>query len=73
MAFRKLDRSWVMWPARSRWCVDFNLPMKDGAVTEDTRVRQLRPPFWNWPGKGAKVLLLAHFGRPRGSAALISR
>ena len=46
--------------------VDLNLPMQDGAVTDDTRVRAAAPTILELSAKGAKVLLLAHFGRPKG-------
>ena len=46
--------------------VDLNLPMQDGAVTDDTRVRASAPTILELAEKGAKVLLLAHFGRPKG-------
>ena len=46
--------------------VDLNLPMRDGAVTDDTRVRAAAPTILELADKGAKVLLLAHFGRPKG-------
>ena len=46
--------------------VDLNLPMQDGSVTDDTRVRASAPTILELVGKGAKVLLLAHFGRPKG-------
>ena len=46
--------------------VDLNLPMQDGAVTDDTRVRAARPTILELADAGAKVLLLAHFGRPKG-------
>jgi len=46
--------------------VDLNLPMQDGAVTDDTRVRASAPTIVQLADRGAKVLLLAHFGRPRG-------
>ena len=47
--------------------VDLNLPMQDGAVTDDTRVRASAPTILELADKGAKVLLLAHFGRPKGA------
>ena len=47
--------------------VDFNLPMQDGAVTDDSRVRAAAPTILELSAKGAKVLLLAHFGRPKGA------
>jgi phosphoglycerate kinase len=46
--------------------VDLNLPMHDGAVTDDTRVRAAAPTILELADAGAKVLLLAHFGRPKG-------
>lgn len=46
--------------------VDLNLPMQDGAVTDDTRIRAAAPTVLELAEKGAKVLLLAHFGRPKG-------
>ncbi len=47
--------------------VDFNLPMQDLAVTDNTRVRASAPTILELADKGAKVLLLAHFGRPKGA------
>ncbi len=47
--------------------VDLNLPMQDGAITDDTRVRASMPTILELADKGAKVLLLAHFGRPKGA------
>ncbi|GAB7555025.1 phosphoglycerate kinase [Novosphingobium sp. 11B] len=46
--------------------VDLNLPMQDGAVTDDTRIRAAAPTVLELAEKGAKVLFLAHFGRPKG-------
>ena len=46
--------------------VDLNLPMQDAQVTDDTRVRASAPTILELSAKGAKVLLLAHFGRPKG-------
>ncbi|MFT4027802.1 MAG: phosphoglycerate kinase [Novosphingobium sp.] len=47
--------------------VDLNLPMQDGSVTDDTRVRASAPTILELADAGAKVLLLAHFGRPKGA------
>ncbi len=47
--------------------VDLNLPMQDGQVTDLTRVRASAPTIHDLCEKGAKVLLLAHFGRPKGA------
>ncbi|GIX18542.1 MAG: phosphoglycerate kinase [Erythrobacter sp.] len=46
--------------------VDLNLPMKDGSASDVTRVEAVRPTILELAGRGAKVLLLAHFGRPKG-------
>ena len=47
--------------------VDLNLPMQDLSVTDNTRVRAAMPTILELADKGAKVLLLAHFGRPKGA------
>jgi phosphoglycerate kinase len=46
--------------------VDLNVPMADGKVTDDTRLKAVIPTVTELAEKGAKVLLLAHFGRPKG-------
>ncbi|HPF24074.1 MAG TPA: phosphoglycerate kinase, partial [Hyphomonas sp.] len=46
--------------------VDFNVPMADGKVTDDTRLRSALPTVNALTAKGAKVVLLAHFDRPKG-------
>jgi phosphoglycerate kinase len=46
--------------------VDLNLPMQDGHVTDVTRVTAAMPSILELADAGAKVLLLAHFGRPKG-------
>jgi len=45
--------------------VDLNVPMADGEVTDDTRLRSTLPTVTELADKGAIVLLLAHFGRPK--------
>ena len=47
---------------------DLNVPMADGQVTDDTRLRAAMPTLLELADRGAKVLVLAHFGRPKGKA-----
>jgi len=46
--------------------VDLNVPMQDGRVTDDTRIKSVAPTIKELSDKGAKIILLAHFGRPKG-------
>ena len=45
---------------------DLNVPMADGSVSDDTRIRAAAPTLLELADRGAKVLVLAHFGRPKG-------
>ena len=45
--------------------VDLNVPVKDGKVTDATRIERVAPTILELSEKGAKVILLAHFGRPK--------
>ncbi|WP_336055251.1 phosphoglycerate kinase [Nitratireductor sp. CH_MIT9313-5] len=46
--------------------VDLNVPVKDGSVTDTTRIERIAPTITELSDKGAKVIMLAHFGRPKG-------
>ena len=46
--------------------VDLNVPMENGRVTDATRLERIAPTITEISGKGGKVILLAHFGRPKG-------
>lgn len=48
--------------------VDLNVPMQDGAISDDTRLRAAVPTIAELSDKGAIVLLLSHFGRPKGQS-----
>src|SRR5579864_3370875 len=46
--------------------VDFNVPVKDGRVTDATRIERAAPTLRELSDKGAKVIAISHFGRPKG-------
>jgi len=79
MSFRTLDDLGDVRGKRILVREDLNVPMADGRVTDDTRLRAAAPTLSELADKGAKVLVLAHFGRPKGernpemSLALVTR
>jgi phosphoglycerate kinase len=46
--------------------VDLNVPMEGGRISDATRLERVAPTITEIAGKGGKVILLAHFGRPKG-------
>lgn len=67
MSFRTLDDLGDVKGKRAFVRVDLNVPMADGRVTDEMRLRALLPTVTELADRGAKVLLLAHFGRPKGA------
>jgi phosphoglycerate kinase len=67
MPFKTLDDLGDITGKRALVRVDLNVPMSDGRITDDTRLQALVPTVLELADKGAKVLLLSHFGRPKGA------
>ncbi|MDF1607930.1 phosphoglycerate kinase [Hoeflea sp. YIM 152468] len=67
-AFKTLDDLNDLSGRRVLVRVDLNVPVKDGKVTDTTRIKRVAPTIMELSGKGARVILLAHFGRPKGKA-----
>ena len=66
MPFRTLDQAGDLKGKRVLVRVDLNVPMSEGAVSDDTRLRAIVPTVEALREKGARVILLAHFDRPKG-------
>lgn len=65
MTFRTLDDADLA-GKRVLVRVDLNVPMEDGKVSDLTRLERIVPTLTDIAGRGAKVIILAHFGRPKG-------
>src|SRR6266699_1883399 len=65
MTFKTLDSADVS-GKRVLVRVDLNVPMENGKVTDVTRIERVAPTITEIADKGGKVILLAHFGRPKG-------
>ncbi|MCA0255247.1 MAG: phosphoglycerate kinase [Proteobacteria bacterium] len=68
-AFKTLDDLTDISGKRVLVRVDLNVPVADGKVTDATRIERVAPTIKELSAKGAKVVLLAHFGRPKGGPA----
>lgn len=66
-AFKTLDNLTDIAGKRVLLRVDLNVPVADGEVTDATRIERVAPTIRELSDKGAKVILLAHFGRPKGA------
>jgi phosphoglycerate kinase len=66
--FRTLDHADVK-GKRVLMRVDLNVPYENGVVTDATRIERTAPSITELADKGAKVILLSHFGRPKGRDA----
>src|SRR5205085_2213165 len=64
-AFRTLDAADVS-NKRVLLRVDLNVPTEQGKVTDATRIERQAPTIAEIADKGGKVILLSHFGRPKG-------
>ena len=66
MPFKTLDDLTDLTGKTALVRVDFNVPMEDGRISDDTRLRVAIPTIEKLAAKGTKIALLAHFDRPKG-------
>jgi phosphoglycerate kinase len=62
----KLDENLNIEGKRVLLRVDFNVPINDGAITEDSRIEKVLPTIKFLINKKAKIIIIAHLGRPKG-------
>src|SRR5918994_7640029 len=61
-----LDKEGPLGGERVLLRADLNLPMKDGTITDRTRIERLAPTLRELLDKGARLIVCSHFGRPKG-------
>jgi len=66
VALRTLDGLAALDGARVFLRVDLNVPLRDSVVTDDTRIRSTAPTIEELLGRGARLVLASHLGRPKG-------
>ena len=62
----KLDENLNIGGKRALLRVDFNVPINDGTITEDSRIEKVLPTIKFLINKKAKIIIIAHLGRPKG-------
>ena len=63
---RRLDDNLNIEGKRILLRVDFNVPMNDETITEDSRIKKVLPTIKYLIKKKAKIIIIAHLGRPKG-------
>ena len=68
----ELDENLNIEGKRALLRVDFNVPINDGTITEDSRIEKVLPTIKFLINKKAKIIIIAHLGRPKGKIEGIS-